>query len=166
MMEKGKAFLTLGIALLLFPFWGCDYARMNDQESVRTYEKKVPEMDTRTIPVDRGYQFLVKAEPKKLKNPLPYTPQTVAQGKLAYSYFCIHCHGPKADGKGTVGQSFAPLPSNLAEGGVQDQSDGELFAKILLGFGRHPMLYTTVSETDTWTVVNYIRALKQKSGDS
>ncbi len=152
----------IGLAVFVPVIWGCDYARMNDQESVRTYEKKVPEMDTRTIPVDRGYQFLVNANPRDLKNPLTYTPQTVAQGKLAYSYFCIHCHGPKADGKGTVGQSFVPLPSNLAEGDVQNQSDGELFAKILLGFGRHPMLYTTVSETDTWAVVNYIRSLKQE----
>jgi len=163
-MWPGKVFsFLIGLTVLVLVISGCDYARMNDQESVRTYEKKVPEMDTRTIPVDRGYQFLVKAEPKNLKNPLPYTPETVAQGKLAYSYFCIHCHGPKADGKGTVGQSFAPLPSNLAAGDVQEQSDGELFAKILLGFGRHPMLYTTVSETDTWAVVNYIRTLKQKS---
>ena len=159
-LEKVKIILVAGMALLFSLSWGCDYARMNDQESVRTYEKKVPEMDSRTIPVDRGYQFLVNAEPKDLKNPLPSTPQTVAQGKLAYSYFCIHCHGPKADGNGTVGQSFAPLPSNLAEGDVQEQSDGELFAKILLGFGRHPMLYTTVSEKDTWAIVNYIRTLK------
>lgn len=161
-LEKARIFMVAGIALLFLPSWGCDYARMNDQESVRTYERKVPDMDTRTIPVDRGYQFLVNANPPDLKNPLPYTPQTVAQGKLAYSYFCIHCHGSRADGRGTVGQSFAPLPSNLAEGGVQDQSDGELFAKILLGFGRHPMLYTTISETDTWAIVNYIRTLKQK----
>lgn len=162
-LEKGRIFLTIVSALLFSASWGCDYARMNDQESVRTYEKKVPEMDTRTIPVDRGYQFLVNANPRDLKNPLPCTPQNVAQGKLAYSYFCIHCHGPKADGRGTVGQSFAPLPSNLAEGDVQNQTDGELFAKILLGFGRHPMLYTTVSETDTWAIMNYIRTLKQKS---
>ncbi len=162
--EKGKICLAIGIALFLSPSLGCDYARMNDQESVRTYKKEVPEMDLRTIPVDRGYQFLVNAEPKDLKNPLAYTPQTVAQGKLAYSYFCIHCHGPKADGNGTVGQSFAPLPSDLAAQDVQDQSDGELYATILLGFGRHPALYTTISEADTWAVVNYIRSLKKAAG--
>ena len=163
-LEKGKISLAIGIALLLSPLLGCDYARMNDQESVRTYKKEVPEMDPRTISVDRGYQFLVNAEPKDLKNPLAYTPETVARGKLAYSYFCIQCHGPKADGNGTVGQSFAPLPSDLAAGAVQDQGDGELFAKILLGFGRHPTLYTTVSETDTWALVNYIRSLKKAAG--
>jgi len=163
-LRKAKIIRFAFIAFLVPLSWGCDYARMNDQESVRTYEKKVPEMDSRTIPVDRGYQFLVNAEPKDLKNPLPSTPQIIEQGKLAYSYFCIQCHGPKADGNGTVGQSFAPLPSNLTGGDVQEQSDGELFVKILLGFGRHPMLYTTVSEKDTWAVVNYIRTLKQKSG--
>ncbi|HYB20501.1 MAG TPA: c-type cytochrome [Thermodesulfobacteriota bacterium] len=160
-LEKAKIFTVGGIALLSFSSWGCDYARMNDQESVRTYEKKVPRMDTRTIPVDPGYQFLVSANPRDLKNPLTSTTQTIAQGKLAYSYFCIQCHGPEADGKGTVGQSFAPLPSDLAAPDVQRQSDGELFSKILLGFGRHPTLYTTVSETDTWAIVNYLRTLNK-----
>jgi hypothetical protein len=47
--------------------------------------------------------------------------------------------------------------------GVQKQSDGELFVKISLGFGRHPPLANTVSEPDRWAVVNYIRSLK-KSG--
>ncbi len=164
MMAKGKTLPALMFALLLFLVGGCDYARMNDQESVRTYKKKMPEIDSRTIPVDRGYQFLIHASPKDLKNPLPSTLQSIAQGKLAYSYFCIQCHGPRADGKGTVGQSFAPLPSDLTAGEVQDQSDSVLFAKILLGFARHPALYTTVSEMDTWAIVNYIRSLKQKSG--
>jgi hypothetical protein len=70
----------------------------------------------------------------------------------------------KADGNGTVGQSFAPLPANLRDAGVQKQSDGELFAKITLGFRRHPPLASTVSDGDRWAVVNYIQSMKKKSG--
>jgi hypothetical protein len=140
---------------------GCDYARMRNQEDVRTYEKEMPAMDSRAIPGQGGYNVLVNADPAELKNPLPLNPETVHRGWLAYAYFCIHCHGPYADGNGTVGQSFAPLPSNLKDPAVQDQSDGELYSKILLGFGRHPVLYTTVSEQDAWAAVNYIRSLKK-----
>ena len=38
------AFIS-GFAFLFAVLSGCNYARMNDQESVRTYEKEIPEMD-------------------------------------------------------------------------------------------------------------------------
>ena len=105
---------------------------MYDQEDIKTYETEIPEMPRGTIPLRGGIEILSTANPAKLKNPLPYNPQSIAAGKLAYSYFCGQCHGPKADGNGTVGQSFAPLPTNLALPAVQGQSDGELFYKISL----------------------------------
>jgi mono/diheme cytochrome c family protein len=159
--KKGTSLWRLVIVFFLLPaLWGCDYARMNDQESVRTYKKEIPEMPSDTIPITGGLKVLSSANPKDLKNPVPYTQESVDQGKEAYSYFCVQCHGPKADGNGTVGQSFAPLPANLRDAGVQKQSDGELFVKISLGFRRHPPLASTVSEPDRWAVVNYIRSLK------
>jgi mono/diheme cytochrome c family protein len=164
-MGSWEDFMGIAIIVALFSvlstLCGCDYARMNDQESVRTYKKEIPEMPPDTIPITGGFQILSSANPKDLKNPLPDTQESVDQGKEAYFYFCVQCHGPKADGNGTVGQSFAPLPANLRDAGVQKQSDGELFAKISLGFGRHPPLASTVSEPDRWAVVNYIRSLKK-----
>jgi mono/diheme cytochrome c family protein len=161
--DLGAIALMVGL-LFLFPVLsGCDYARMYDQESVRTYKKQIPEMPPETIPTTGGFQILNKAEPKSLKNRLAYNKESVEQGKEAYGYFCVHCHGPKADGNGTVGQSFAPLPTNLTDLTVQEQSDGELFSKISLGFGRHPPLASTVFEADRWAVVNYIRFLKKEA---
>jgi mono/diheme cytochrome c family protein len=163
-----KTHLPVGIfcfwmgVLLSVPITGCDYQRMKDQESVRTYKKEMPEMDARTVPVQDGFQVLLTADPKTLANPLPLTPVSAQQGKQAYGYFCVHCHGPKADGMGTVGQSFSPLPTDLRSDVVQTQSDGELYAKVRLGYKRHPRLYTTISEPDTWVVVDYMRSLKQK----
>jgi len=158
-------YLPLWIALLLLFFSpaGCDYGRMNDQESVRTYEKKMPDGPPGTIPISGGVEVLSRTEPKDLKNPLPSNAAAVSQGKGAYFNFCVQCHGPGADGNGTVGQSFAPLPANLTDPQVLAQSDGELFSKISLGFGRHPALASTVSEQDRWAIVNYLRSLKGKS---
>ena len=158
-------YLPVWIALLLLFFSpaGCDYGRMNDQESVRTYEKKMPDGPPGTIPISGGIEVLSRTEPKDLKNPFPMTAAVISRGKEAYFNFCVHCHGPKADGNGTVGQSFAPLPSNLTDPQVLAQSAGEIFAKISLGFGRHPALASTVSEQDRWAIVNYLRSLKGKS---
>jgi mono/diheme cytochrome c family protein len=143
---------------------GCDYGRMFDQDVIKTYGEKMPEMDARTIPVQDGFQGLINADPQTLKNPRQYSKASVEQGAQAYAYYCVQCHGPKADGNGTVGQSFVPLPADLASEPVQAQSDGELYAKIRLGFKRHPRLFTTLFEEEGWALINYIRSLNRKNG--
>src|SRR5271154_898252 len=64
---------------------------------------------------------------KNEKNPLQATPENVAAGKVAFSHYCIACHG--RDGQNT-GVPFAkrmspPVPS-LASKSVQSYSDGQL----------------------------------------
>jgi mono/diheme cytochrome c family protein len=154
-----KSLLCVFSILLSASIWGCDYARMYDQESVRTYKKAMPPMDERTIPVQGGFQDLLTADALTLRNPVPPTEGSLEEGRQAYGYFCMQCHGPNADGLGMVGQSFSPLPTDLRSREVQSQADGRLYARIRLGYKRHPQLYTTVAETDTWALVNYIKSL-------
>jgi len=45
---------------------------------------------------NEGYQ-LAKAS---LKNPLPYTKENAAKGKVNYDIYCAICHGAKGNGKG------------------------------------------------------------------
>jgi mono/diheme cytochrome c family protein len=156
--------VTLLVLFALILFCACDYGRMYDQDVIKTYGEKMPEMDARTIPVQDGFQQLLNADPQTLKNPLPNSKESAEQGSQVYSYYCVQCHGPKANGNGTVGQSFVPLPADLTSQPVQEQTDGELYSKIRLGFKRHPGLFTTVAEKDTWAVVIYIRSLKGKGG--
>lgn len=154
---------ALPIACTLFLFTlsgGCDYGRMYDQDAIRTYGRSMPSPDSRTIPVEGGFEVLKAADAAALLSPVAHTQASVAYGRQAYAYFCVQCHGLKADGRGTVGQSFAPLPAVLSSRAVQAQTDGELYAKIRLGFKRHPKLFTTVSDEDTWAVVTYIRSLR------
>jgi len=159
-----KAILLVSAVLCLVALSGCDYARMYDQRSVRTYRKEAPPMDPRTIPVDGGFLVLQKADPQTLANPLASGEGPLSRGREAYGYFCVHCHGPAADGMGTVGQSFSPLPTDLRSPSVQSQGDGEIYAKIRLGYKRHPSLYSTISENDTWAVVKYLRSLAPLQG--
>ncbi len=157
--------LSLLIILVVFvTVASCDYARMRDQESIRTWEEQMPDMPKNTIPVEGGYQVLKNTDPSTLKNKVPPTTETIERGRLAYAYFCIQCHGVKLDGFGTVGQSFSPLPADLTSGDVLEQSDGELYYKIRMGYNRHPPLFDTIPEDDTWSVVNYMRALHAGKG--
>jgi len=166
MIRSIKRVMPAVTMLLLLPvFWGCDYARMKEQESLRPYKKAMPEMPEGTIPREGGLEILKRANPETLRNPFPFTPDLVDRGKDGYAYFCVMCHGPKADGYGTVGQSFYPLPTSLNGPYVQGQPDGRLFSKISLGFKRHPPLAYTISEDDRWAIIHYLRSLGKKKSN-
>ncbi|OPY75440.1 MAG: hypothetical protein A4E65_03562 [Syntrophorhabdus sp. PtaU1.Bin153] len=149
--------------VLCFVCVGCDFGRMYDQDAIKTYGEKMPEMDRRTVPVQDGFQELANADPGTLKNPLAYSRASVERGSQAYTYYCVQCHGARLDGNGTVGQSFAPLPADLVSDATLAQQDGALYAKVRLGFKRHPALFSTVPAEDAWAVIIYMRSLRGKS---
>jgi mono/diheme cytochrome c family protein len=99
---------------------------------------------------------------KKTKNPLPDNPDTWADGKEAFSHYCVACHG--MDGQKT-GVPFAdhispPIPS-LASADVQSYSDGQL--KWILDNGIWPSGMPgskgTLSDDELWSIVAYLRHL-------
>lgn len=143
---------------------GCDYARMTNDEALQTHEAALPPLPSGTVPAAGGVEALRAADPKALRSPVSPSPALAERGRTAYGHFCEPCHGPWADGQGTVGQSFAPLPTDLASARVQGQSDGELFRTIGLGLRRHPPLADTVSEADRWAVVAFLRTLPGRRG--
>jgi len=99
---------------------------------------------------------------KKQKNPLPDTAATLADGKEAFSHYCVACHG--MDGQNT-GVPFAdhispPIPS-LAANDVQSYTDGQL--KWILDNGIWPSGMPgskgTLSDDELWSIVVYLRHL-------
>ncbi|MGC8494571.1 MAG: c-type cytochrome [Syntrophobacteraceae bacterium] len=145
--------------------FGCSYARMTKDEAVHTYEIVEPKMAEGTVPVEGGVEFLRIAKAKDMKNPIAYSLASARVGQIKYNWYCIQCHGPAADGLGTVGQSFVPLPFDLKSSKVQSQSDGQLFKIILFGRKKMPPLVETVTPKETWNIINYTRWLgKQPKG--
>jgi mono/diheme cytochrome c family protein len=147
------------VALIAMVICGCNYERMNDQDAFKTFKKEIPVLDERTVPAEDGFQILARADAESLRNPLPPSKESIEKGRLAYGYFCIQCHGPRLDGRGTVGQSFAPPPADLVSPAVLSKSDGLIYSRMRLGFGRHPALYSTVTADDSWAIINYMRSL-------
>jgi mono/diheme cytochrome c family protein len=106
------------------------------------------------------HQFLIGN--KSQKNPLNDAPQTLADGKEAFSHYCVACHG--IDGQNT-GVPFAdrmapPVPS-LASYDVQRYSDGQL--KWVIDYGIWPSGMPgskgTLSDEEIWSIVVYLRHL-------
>ena len=99
---------------------------------------------------------------KRQKNPLADNAQTQADGKEAFSHYCVACHGK--DGQNT-GVPFAehmspPVPS-LAGKDVQSYADGQL--KWIIDYGIWPSgmpgSKNTLSDEEIWSIVLYLRHL-------
>ncbi len=166
-----KHMVLFRIFLLSAAMWivtmlsGCDYASMRNDEAVDLYQISMPVMPEASVPITGGINELRIADVSKMKNPLPETRPVIRLGEKRYHTFCGQCHGPDAQGYGTVGQSFAPLPTNLRGKKVRNLSDGLFFYRTALGFKRHPPLFYTVAADDIWAIQRYIRQLAQISPD-
>ncbi|WP_263376720.1 c-type cytochrome [Granulicella aggregans] len=99
---------------------------------------------------------------KNQKNPLAPNAETWADGKEAFSHYCVACHG--MDGQKT-GVPFTdhispPIPS-LASEDVQRYTDGQL--KEILDYGIWPSGMPgskgTLSDDELWSIVVFMRHL-------
>lgn len=99
------------------------------------------------------------------KNPLPDTRDTVADGKEAFDYYCIACHGNDGQNTGVpfVDHMSPPVPS-LASPQVQRYTDGQL--KRILDYGISPSGMPgskgILSDDELWSIVMYLRHLPPK----
>lgn len=99
---------------------------------------------------------------KKKKNPLPDNAQTLADGKDAFSHYCVACHGMDGQNTGVpfVDHISPPIPS-LASPEVQQYTDGQL--KWILDNGIWPSGMPgskgTLSDDELWSIVVYLRHL-------
>jgi len=99
---------------------------------------------------------------KDQKNPLPVSAEVLAEGKEAFSHYCVACHG--LDGQNT-GVPFAdkmspPVPS-LASSDVQSYSDGQLNWVIDYGIwpSGMPGSKDTLSDEEIWSIIVFLRHL-------
>jgi len=101
---------------------------------------------------------------KTQRSPIKDSAAAVADGKVAFSHYCVACHG--LDGQNT-GVPFAdrmspPAPS-LAGKDVQSYTDGQL--KWIIDYGIWPSgmpgSKNTLSDEEIWSIVLYLRHLPQ-----
>ena len=91
-------------------------------------------LETKTVTFAKHHVFMGN---KMQKNPLPDTPENWADGKEAFSHYCVACHGMDGQNTGVpfVDHVSPPIPS-LASEDVQRYTDGQL--KWILDNGLWP----------------------------
>lgn len=92
-------------------------------------------------------------------NPLAGNAKATALGQKLYMGNCMTCHGATGNGDGPGAAALEKRPANLGERIRAGESDGALFWKI--SEGRSPMISWkgSLSETQRWELVNYIKTL-------
>jgi mono/diheme cytochrome c family protein len=154
------AFLFVVYQALMYYDNHFPYGRMRETPAVKPYEEPMLIMEAGTVPFSGGEAVFRATDDDKLRSPLVNIDAAVlANGKMGYFTFCYQCHGPAYDGKGTVGQSFAPLPTDLQSPRIQNAAEGYLFKHISYGGGRAPALATTITVERRWEIVAFIKSL-------
>ena len=95
-------------------------------------------------------------------NPVPVNATTIALGQKLYVSNCMTCHGPSGKGDGPGGAALEKRPADLGARVRAGETDGELFWKITEG--RSPMISWkgSLTETQRWELVNYIKTFANK----
>ena len=105
----------------------------------------------------------VPSDLKDAKNPLPLTPELLAEGRAHFADHCAGCHGNDGMGKTSMGPRFYPKVPDMTKDDTQSQSDGALFASIENGIRLTGMPAfgngTAESAYGSWGLVHFIRHL-------
>ena len=97
----------------------------------------------------------------ELNSPIAMTDETVAEGKVIYQRFCIHCHGKTGQGDGTVpSNSEYPPPPSYTSNNLKDLPEGKMFHTITYGKGMMGSHASQLNKKDRWLVIQYVKYLQ------
>jgi mono/diheme cytochrome c family protein len=114
------------------------------------------------LPAQSGSDWKAPPAAANRPNPVPVNAYTVGLGQKLYVSNCMICHGQSGKGDGPGGAALEKKPADLGARIKAGETDGELFWKITEG--RSPMLSWkgSLTETQRWEIVNYIKTLAGK----
>ena len=114
------------------------------------------------------YQFLntpegYEAAGASLRNPLTDVAKAETEGKELFTKYCIHCHGEKGDGVGSIkvkGEAF-PVPSYYDDV-HKSLPDGKMFHTLHFGKGLMGQHASQLNKTERWKLVAYVNKLQRE----
>lgn len=81
------------------------------------------------------------------------------EGRMLYDVSCLSCHGNPTQADFTL---MVPSPGDPGAEKIQNQTDGELFYKILTGRNLMPKFEEAYSEDEIWSIIAYFRSFNEK----
>jgi mono/diheme cytochrome c family protein len=98
-----------------------------------------------------------------MTNPVPLTPEVLAEARAHFADHCAACHGNDGKGKTEMGQHMYPRAPDMTQRQTQTLSDGELYAIVENGIRLTGMPGWSNGSAEahraSWTLVHFIRHL-------
>jgi mono/diheme cytochrome c family protein len=97
------------------------------------------------------------------KNPVPSTPEGLAEARRFYKYQCTMCHGENGDGKGDLVETMKLKMNDWRDASsLEGRSDGELFYILTNGRGAMVGQGDRTKEDMRWKLINLVRSFSKK----
>ncbi len=151
MRPISKLIVLAAAPLLMAAIW------MDDQQTAKPYQAPVLAPPAGAVPVS-GRELV--SQESELRNPVPPTAASVAEGLALFETNCLICHGKTSAERGRVGKKLVPPPPGLEPDMVKGLSDQEIFKVMTFGFGRMPVFQDKLSPRERWNLVNFLRTRK------
>jgi len=126
MSRRGRFALTAVVVLLLLSAGGLALLRrgLSARDEPGAIERFVAR---------QARHLAVPREARDLKNPLPLTPELLAEARAHFADHCALCHGNDGRGRTEIGRNLYPKAPDMTLADTQKLSDGELFFIIKNG---------------------------------
>ncbi|GMR13765.1 MAG: hypothetical protein BMS9Abin29_1981 [Gemmatimonadota bacterium] len=104
----------------------------------------------------------------ELANPVPPDSASLARGEQMYLRVCAVCHGETGVGAQAFIADKHPMlvAYNLSDARIAAYTDGFIYGKIRVGGPIMPAYAHQVTHIDRWHIVNYVRELQRRAGNS
>lgn len=102
-----------------------------------------------------------------LQNPIAFTEPVYLEGKEIYGTFCVHCHGEKGAGDGSIttksGGAYPPPPVYSTIAGL---TQGKMFHTLHYGKNNMGSHASQLTKEERWKVVHYVQTLVNEQYDN
>lgn len=148
MNHISKLIILAAAPLLMAAIW------MDDQQTYKPFKAPVLAPPAGAVPVT-GRETVTQGS--ELRNPIPATAASLAEGKALFETNCLICHGETSAERGRVGKKLVPPPPGLEPAMVKGLNDSTIFKAITFGFGRMPVFQDKLTPQERWNLVNFLR---------
>ncbi len=104
---------------------------------------------------------------RQATNPVPATPDVMAEARAHFADHCALCHGNDGSGQTEIGKNLYPKAPDMRQDDTQSLSDGELFYIIHNGIRLTGMPAwgdgSPEDDQESWKLVHFIRHLPKIS---
>jgi mono/diheme cytochrome c family protein/predicted small secreted protein len=100
-----------------------------------------------------------------LVNPLAKSDAVIAEGKVIYTKYCLHCHGKDGAGDGPTVTAGHPPPPAYNSASLKNLPEGKMFHTITYGKNLMGPHSSQLNTQERWTVIRYIQTLQNPGGE-